>query len=137
MGKAVVSGLFLMGGAALLAGCASSAGWDHPFGLRGSNETMSVPAATGINAYTDDKLRYHPDWEAGINRPPNYPRPLVIHEDLRQTWGQEDNGYTPGEDVEPAVEPPATPKLNKPADPQTPDQPDTDDESDDTTGPID
>ncbi|HWE94854.1 MAG TPA: hypothetical protein VG269_12890 [Tepidisphaeraceae bacterium] len=83
----------LIGGSTVLtmvgAGCSSDDTRDHPSGLTGdstayyrnddyyrNNDSYRSADAHRL-AWTDEKGHYRSDWEAGINRPPEYPKAVA------------------------------------------------------------
>jgi hypothetical protein len=71
----------LIGGSAVLtmvgAGCSSDNTADHPYGLTGNTPNYTTTTAQRL-AWTDEKGHYRSDWEAGINRPPQYPKAVSV-----------------------------------------------------------
>lgn len=62
------------GGGLMLAGTGcSSDNADRPYALTGTTPTYSTSTAERL-AWTDEKGHYRSDWQAGINRPPEYPK---------------------------------------------------------------
>jgi hypothetical protein len=79
MSKGFLSVAILFGGAALLAGagCSSDNG-ERPYELTGTTPTYSTSTGQRL-AWTDEKNHYRPEFQAGINRPPQFPKEVVTN----------------------------------------------------------
>jgi hypothetical protein len=79
MSKGFLSVAILFGGAVLLAGAGCTSGnGGQPYELTGTTPTYSTSTAERL-AWTDEKGHYRPEWQAGINRPPQYPKAVATN----------------------------------------------------------